>query len=204
MFHTLAVSLMVSLNLKRVESVFLSPRGRRLWIILGFKFHGVMKSWNCREFSCIYAQCPVFFQLYDTYHLYFNSCFFLTYVFLILSLVNKWENLAKFYFVAWRYLAIIHSSSFEQFLESTTMFLMKKYFAFWWKKCGNSWLSYGGRGSRHECKTKVILRWRWCYCVIFCPLLWIIHYQWAGSNFSFSRQKRRNIFAEIYGKENDI
>ena len=95
---------------------------------------------------------------------------FLTYVFLILFMVNKWENLAKFYFVAWRYLAIIHSSSFEQFLESTTMFLMKKCFAFWWKKCGNSWLSYGGRGSRHECKTKIILRWRWCYCVIFCPL----------------------------------
>ena len=44
MFDILAVSLMVSLNLKRVESVFLSPRGRRLWIILGFKFHGVMKS----------------------------------------------------------------------------------------------------------------------------------------------------------------
>ena len=153
MFDTLAVSLMVSLNLKRVESVFLSPRGRRLWIILGFKFHGVMKSWNCREFSCIYAQCTVFFS-HVALVTYFNSCFFLTYVFLILFLVNKWENLTKFYFVAWRYLAIIHSSSFEQFLESTTMFLMKKCFAFWRKKCGNSWLSNGGRGSHHECKTK--------------------------------------------------
>ena len=168
MFDTLAVSLMVSLNLKRVGSVSLSPRGRRLWIILGFKFHDVMKSWNCREFSCIYAQCTVFSVIWHLSLIF--QLVFLTYVFLILFMVNKWENLAKFYFVAWRYLAIIHSSSFEQFLESTTMFLMKKCFAFWWKKCGNSWLSYGGRGSRHECKTKIILRWRWCYCVIFCPL----------------------------------
>ena len=154
MFDTLAVSLMVSLNLKRVESVFLSPRGRRLWIILGFKFYGVMKSWNC---SLVQLSVLIFSVMWHL-SLIFQLVFFLTYVFIILFLVNKWENLAKFYFVAWRYLAIIRSSSFEQFLESTTMFLMKKCFAFWWKKCGYSWLSYGGRGSRHECKTKIILR----------------------------------------------
>ena len=52
-----------------------------------FKSHGVVKSRNRKEFSCIYTQCTVFFPFYGICHLYFNSCFVLTYVFLILFLV---------------------------------------------------------------------------------------------------------------------
>ena len=123
------LSLMVTINLKRVESVSLSPKRRRLW---SYSVSNFTASWNpeiagslavftlsVQYFSIIWHLSPIFQLVFFP-----NVCIS---NFILGKLMGKFDEIL---FCCVKILGYNTLLKFWTILESTTMFLMKKCFAF--------------------------------------------------------------------------